>query len=75
MEEFTTVFEREFSLCIGHADRERAPIITSVDVDIEREYSLLRGHSLGASTINTWYIDSGALSHMIGAREMFSELS
>ena len=54
---------------------ERASIITSADVDSEREYSLLTGHSLSASTTITWYIDSGASSHMTGAREMFSELS
>ena len=54
---------------------ERASIITSADIDIEREYSLLTGHSLTASTTSTWYIDSGASSRMTGAREMFSELS
>ena len=32
-------------------------------------------HSYSASTSSTWYIDSGASSHMTGAREMFSELS
>ena len=32
-------------------------------------------HSYSASTSSTWYIDSGASSHMAGAREMFSELS
>ena len=32
-------------------------------------------HSYNASTSNTWYIDSGASSHMTGACEMFSELS
>ena len=68
-------FEREFSLCTGHVDRERASIITSTDVDSEREYSLLTGHSLSSSTTSTWYIDSGASSHMTGAREMFSDLS
>ena len=68
-------FEREFSLCAGHVDRERASIITSANIDIEREYSFLIGHSLSASTTSTWYIDSGASSHMTGAREMFSELS
>ena len=66
---------REFSLCTGHVDRERASIITSAYIDIEREYSLLIGHSLRASTTNTCYIDSGTSSHMSGAREMFSDLS
>ena len=32
-------------------------------------------HSYSASTSSTWYIDSGASSHMIGACEMFFELS
>ena len=75
VEEFTARFERDFSLCTGHVDRERASIITSADIDIKREYSLLTDHSLSASATGTRYIDSGASSHMIGAREMFSELS
>ena len=66
---------REFSLCIRHVDRERASIITSVDVNRERDFSLLTDHSYSSSTSSTWYIDSGASSHMTGAREMFSELS
>ena len=66
---------REFSLCAGHVDRERTSIITSADIDIERTYSLLTGHSFSASTTSTWYIDSGASSHMAGAREMFFKLS
>ena len=32
-------------------------------------------HSYSASTSNTWYIDSGASSHMTGACEMFFKLS
>ena len=68
-------FARAFSLCTGHVDRERASILTSADIDSEREYSLLTDHSLSASTTSTWYIDSGASSHMTGAREMFFELS
>ena len=66
---------REFSLCTRHVDRERASIIIGADVDRERDFSLLTDHSYSASTSNTWYIDSGASSHMTGAREMFSELS
>ena len=46
-----------------------------MDVDREREFSLLTDHSYGASTSSTWYIDSRASSHMTSAREMFSELS
>ena len=36
---------------------------------------MLTYHSYSASTTSTWYIDSGASSHRIGAHEMFSELS
>ena len=32
-------------------------------------------HSYSASSSSTWYIDSGALSPMTGARDMLSELS
>ena len=35
VEEFTTRFEREFSLCVGHVERERESIITSTDIEIE----------------------------------------
>ena len=73
--DFAARFQREFSLCTGHIDREGASIITSADVDREREFSLVADHSYSASTSSTWYIDSGASSHMTGAREMFSELS
>ena len=66
---------RESYLYAGFVDRERASIITSADIDSEREYSLLTGHSSSASTTNVWYIDIGALSHMRGAQEMCSELS
>ena len=54
--------------------RERESIITSADIDIEREYSLLIGHSFSASTTNTWYIDSGASSHMASAQDMLFEI-
>ena len=68
-------FQSEFSLYTGHIDRERASIITSTDVDRQREFSLVTDHSYSASTSSTWYIDSRASSHMTGAHEMFSELS
>ena len=69
VEDFTARFEREFSLCVGYVGREKASIITSADVDSEREYSLLTGHFLSASSTSTWYIDNGASSHMTGARD------
>ena len=50
-------------------------MITNTDMEIERDHSLLTGHSFSVSTTSTWYIDSGASSHMTSAREMFSQLS
>ena len=67
VDEFATRFQREFSLCTGHVEIERASIITSADVDRQRELSLLTDHSYSASTSSTWYIDSEASSHMTGA--------
>ena len=55
--------------------RERVSLATSIDMDMDSEHSLLAGHQGSPSTSTTWYIDSGASSHMTGAREMFSELS
>ena len=70
----------EASLSIYHVldmlrERERASIITSTNIQIERDNSLLTDHSFSASATSTWYIDSSALSHMTGAREMFSKIS
>ena len=56
-------------------ERERVSLATSIDMDMDIEHSLLAGHQGGPSTSSTWYIDSRSLSHMTGAREMFSELS
>ena len=56
-------------------ERERVSLATSIDMDMDSEHSLLAGHQGGPSTSTTWYIDSGASSHMTGAREVFSELS
>ena len=65
IDEYVAQFEREFSPYVGCTDRA---YITSVDVEDQREYSLLVGHSLSASTTpSNWYIDSGDLSHMTGA--------
>ena len=38
--DFAVRFQSEFSLCTGHIDRERAYIITNVNVDRQREFSL-----------------------------------
>ena len=39
------------------------------------EHSLIAGHSLSAfATSSTWYIDSGASSHMTGDRDMFAKM-
>ena len=46
-----------------------------MDVDRQREFSYVTDHSYSASTSSTWYINSGASSHMTGARDMFFELS
>ena len=36
---------------------------------------MIVGRSLSATTTSsTWYIDSGASSHMIGDRDMFSDM-
>ena len=40
-----------------------------------REFTLVIDHSYSASASSTWYIDSGASSHMTGACEMFSKIS
>ena len=71
-------FSRDFRVIfhyVGHVEIERASIITNANVDRQREFSLVTNHSYSVSTSSIWYIDSGALSHMTGAREMFSELS
>ena len=75
IDDFAARFQSEFSLCTGHIERERASILTNVDVDRQRKFSCVTDHSYSASTSSTWYIDSGASSHMTGAREMFFELS
>ena len=75
VDDFAARFQSEFSLCNGHVEIERASILTSVDVDRQREFSLVAYHSYSASTSSTWYIDRGSSSHMKGAREMFFKLS
>ena len=66
---------RECSLFVGGCV-ERASSITSRDFEDHMEHSMIVGHSLSASTISsTWYVDSGASSHMIGDRDMFTKMS
>ena len=67
VKDFAARFQSEFSLCTGHIERERASILTTANVDRRREFSLVTDHSYSASASSTWYIDSGASSHMIGA--------
>ena len=45
VDDFAVIFQSEFSLCIGHVEIERASIITSADVDRQREFSLVTDHS------------------------------
>ena len=40
------------------------------------EHSMIVEHSLNSTTnSSTWYINSGASSHMTGDRDMFTEMS
>ena len=41
----------------------------------DREFSLIACLSSCSGTSKVWYIDSGALAHMSGVRECFSELN
>ena len=73
--EYAARFEREFSLFVGGCV-ERAPFVTNRDFVDQMEHSMIVGHSLSASsTSSTWYIDSGASSHMTSVRDMFTEIS
>ena len=75
IDEFATRFERDFSLFAG-VSVERASSITSRDFQDHMEHSMIIGHSLNATTTSsTWYINSGASSHMTGDRDMFSDMS
>ena len=68
-------FERDFSLFAG-VGVERASSITSRYFEDRMDHSIIVGHSLSATTTSsTWYIDSGASSHMTGDRDMFTEMS
>ena len=75
IDEYAARFEREFSLFVGGC-RERAPSITSRDIEDQREHSMIVGHSSSVSTTSsTWYINSGASSNMTGVQDMFIEIS
>ena len=68
-------FERYFSLFAG-VGVERVCSITSRDFEDHMEHSMIVGHSLNATTTSsTWYIDSGASSHMTGDQDIFTEVS
>ena len=75
IDEFAARFERDFSLFAG-VSVEGASSITNRDFQDDMEHSMIVGHSLSATTTSsTWYIDSGASSHMTGDRDMFTEMS
>ena len=75
IDEFAVRFERYFSLFVG-VGVERAYSITNRDFDDHMEHSMIVGHVLSAiATSSTWYIDSGASSHMTGDHDMFTEMS
>ena len=66
---------REFSL-FASGCVERASSISNRDFVDHMEHSMIVGPSPSASTTSsTWYIDSGASSHMTGVRDMFTEMS
>ena len=74
IDKYAARFEREFSLFVGCC-RERPSSITNRDIQGHMEHSMIVGHSLSATTTySTWYIDSGASSHMTGDRDMFAEM-
>ena len=73
IDDFAVRFERDFFLFAG-VGVERASSITNRDFENHREHSMIAGHSLSATTTSsTWYIDSGASSHMTNDRDMFTE--
>ena len=75
IDEYATRFEREFSLFVGGC-RERATSITNRDIEDQTEHSMIVGHSLSPPTTpSSWYIDSGALSHMTDVQDMFIKIS
>ena len=74
IDEFAARFERDFSLFAG-VSVERASSITNRDFQDHMGHSMIVGHSLSATTTSsTWYIDSGASSHMTGDRDIFLDM-
>ena len=73
IDEYVVRFDREFFLYAGCIERES---ITKSDMEDQTEHSLIVGHSLSESTTpSTWYIDSGDSIHMIGARDILTEIT
>ena len=71
IDEFAARIERSFSLFVG-VSVERASYISSSDIQGHMEHCMIVGHSLSATTTSsTWYIDSGASSHMTGDCDVF----
>ena len=65
---------RQFSLFAGGCV-ERASSIINKNFEDHMENSMIVGNLVSASTTSsTWYIDSGASSHMTSVQDMFTEI-
>ena len=61
-------------------NRKQRQVVASANVEdfastFEREFSLIACLSACLGLSREWYIDNGALTHMIGVKEVFSEIT